>query len=474
MVKVMKYFKPAYPAEFRKLVKKLQSKLVVVSTLSKRENGVVKKRVVISNICEGNYRRSIEEIFAYFGGVKKVIKSLEGKIYIKPNITSSVYYAYTNPHIVACLIQFLREEGCKKVLVIENCTQADFSRNAFTASGMLEAVESAGGECIFLDELKHIPINLDTGEKKYTLQFPELVINDLVRHRDKNTYISVPKLKTHDMTVVTLGIKNQHGLISDESKQVEHHYGLHDKLANMLKIIKPDFTLIDGEYAVGEGPVAPRRKKELIKKYDILIGGDDVVAVDTVGAKILGYDVSEIKHLTIAAKMGLGCGNLNEIDIIGDINRFKERVPYAKERVYPPELNVRIIAGREMACREGCLGQVESMLDMFLFDAKGQGNFSVVAGKGFLKKDLENLQEPIIVVGGCAEEEVGNFLQSQYANVKIVKGCSDITAISTVLLDVTKPDANILADGMDIQKRIENELKAKEKGCNSIFMRLTN
>jgi len=71
--------------------------------------------------------------------------------------------------------------------------------------------------------IKTHTITLDTGEKRYTLQFPELVINDLVRHRDENTYISVPKLKTHDMTVVTLGIKNQHGLISDESKQVEHH-----------------------------------------------------------------------------------------------------------------------------------------------------------------------------------------------------------------------------------------------------------
>ncbi|MEM3651205.1 MAG: DUF362 domain-containing protein, partial [Candidatus Jordarchaeaceae archaeon] len=445
-----------------------------VRMVLKPEEVVVKKRVVISNIRGRNYRRSIEEIFAYFGGVKNVVKSLEGKIYIKPNITSSVYYAYTNPRIVACLIHFLREEGCKKVFVIENCTQADFSRNAFTASGMLEAVESAGGECLFLDELKHIPLTLDTGEKQYTLQFPELIIDDLVRHRDKNTYISVPKLKTHDMTVVTLGVKNQHGLISDESKQVEHHYGLHAKLANMLKIVKPDFTLIDGEYVVGEGPVAPRRKKELIKRYDILIGGDDVVAVDTVGARILGYDISEIKHLTIAAKMGLGCGNLNEIEVIGDITRFKERVPYAKERVYPPELNVRILAGRERACREGCLGQVESILDMFLFDAKGQGNFSVVAGKGFLKNDLENLQEPILIVGDCAEEEAGNFIQSHYRNVKIVKGCSDITAISTALLDITKPDVNILADGMDIQKRIENELKAKEKGCNSIFMRLTN
>ena len=433
-----------------------------------------KPRVVISNINKKDYKSAIKRIFDYFGGIKNIVKKREGRIYIKPNITSSIYYAYTNPYVVASLIEILREEGCKKIFVIENCTQADFSRNVFMASGMTEAIESAGGECIFLDELKQIPITVDTDEKQYALEFPQLIIKDLVKEKQKNTYINVPKLKTHDMTHVTLGVKNQHGLISDESKQIEHHYGLHTKLASMLKITNPDFTIIDGEHAVGEGPVSPRRKKDLIKKYDILIGGRDVLAVDTVGAKVLGYDRTEIKHLTIATDMGLGCGNLDEIEIIGEIHRFKERVPYAKERIYPPELNIKIVAGKEMACREGCLGQVESMLDMFLFDANGQGNFSVVAGKGFSKSDLENLQEPIVVVGDCTIEEVGDYLQSKYKDVRIVRKCSDLTAISTVLLDVVKPDANILADGMDVQKRIENELIANEKGCNALFMRLTN
>jgi len=431
-------------------------------------------RVVISPLYRKDYRSALKSIFDAFSGIKNIVKSPQGKIYIKPNITSSVFYAYTNPDVVAALIKLLRDEGCKRIFVIENCTQADFSRNAFIASGMLDAVESAGGECIFLDEVKQIPITVDTGAKQYELEFPELIVNDLIIDKDNHTYINMPKLKTHDMTKVTLGVKNQHGLISDASKQVEHHYGLHAKLASMLKIIQPDFTIIDGEYAIGEGPLAPKRNREMIKVYDILVGGDDVVAVDTVGAKILGYDRNEIEHLTIAVDMGLGCGNLDEIEIIGDIRQFNVKVPYAKERIYPHELNVKIVPGKEMACREGCLGQVESMLDLFLFDAKGQGNFSVVAGKGFSKSALHKLPEPIVVVGDCAIEEVGNYLQSNHQDVRMVKGCSDITAISITLLDISKPDASILADGMDVEKRIENELIAKEKGCNSLFMKLTD
>ncbi len=255
---------------------------------------------------------------------------------------------------------------------------------------------------------------------------------------------------------------------------MEHNYGLHAKLANMLKIIKPDFTIIDGEFAVGEGPVAPRRLKEMIKRYNILVGGTDVLAVDTVGARILGYERNEIKHLTIASEMGLGCGNLEEIEIIGNLQRFQEIIPYAKPRIYPLELNIKLVPGRQMACREGCLGQVESMLDMFLFDAKGKGNFSVVAGKGFSEADLNNLIEPIIVVGDCTIKEVGDLLKSKYKKVRMVKGCSDLTAISMALIPVTRPNTNLLSDGMDIQKRIENERVAIKRGCNSIFMRLTS
>lgn len=440
---------------------------------SKKEKNKIKPKVVISTIDNKDYKTALMTIFNNFGGIKNIIKNPDKKIYIKPNITSSIYYAYTNPEIIASLIELLKIEGCKNVYVIENCTQADFSRNAFWACGMTEAVESVGAECIFLDEVKQIPITVDTGEKQYDLEFPEFLIKDLVINKKENTYINFPKLKTHDMTVVTLGVKNQHGLISDESKKIEHHYGLHAKLASILKIIKPDFTLIDGEYAIGEGPVGGRRKKELIKEFNILIGGNDVVAVDTVGAKILGYERNEIKHLTIATEMGLGCGNLNEINIIGDINRFKEKVPYAKERIYPPKLNIKIVAGKEMACREGCLGQVESMLDMFLFDAKGRGNFSIIAGKGFSKEDLSNLQEPIVIVGDCAIEEIADFIQSHYEKVQIVKECSDLTAISMALVRVTRSSTKILSDGMDIKKRIENEKIALANGCNSLFMKLS-
>nr|MDO8098746.1 DUF362 domain-containing protein [Candidatus Njordarchaeota archaeon] len=162
----------------------------------------------------------------------------------------SIFYAYTNPQVVASLVELLREAGCRKIFVIENCSQADFSRNAFMASGMLEAVESTGGKCLYLDELKQVLVAVDTGEKQYELEFPELLVSHLIKNKEKNTYFDMPKLKTHDMTTVTLGVKNQHGLISDLSKQVEHHYGLHAKLASMLKVIKPDFTIIDGEYAI--------------------------------------------------------------------------------------------------------------------------------------------------------------------------------------------------------------------------------
>ncbi len=78
--------------------------------------------------------------------------------------------------------------------------------------------------------------------------------------------------------------------------------------------------------------------------------------MDTVGAKILGYDVEEVKHIKLAAEQGLGIGDFKDIEIIGDISRFRERFPCTPCRDCPSE--VRFVKGREMVFMESCYGNM--------------------------------------------------------------------------------------------------------------------
>ena len=121
----------------------------------------------------------------------------------------------------------------------------------------------------------------------------------------KDFYISVPKLKTNLYTRVTLGFKNAMGVIPYALRERNHSYRIDEKLADMLYILKPDLTLIDGLVG-GEGntpaPVDPVDSR-------LLIAGKDPVATDRVGCRIMGFDPDEIPLFQEVEKRDFFMGN---------------------------------------------------------------------------------------------------------------------------------------------------------------------
>ena len=52
-------------------------------------------------------------------------------------------------------------------------------------------------------------------------------------------------------------------------------------------------------------------------KMDLVIAGLDPVAVDTVGAAVMGFDPLKAKHIALAAEKGLGICDLDRTRILG-------------------------------------------------------------------------------------------------------------------------------------------------------------
>ena len=50
-----------------------------------------------------------------------------------------------------------------------------------------------------------------------------------------------------------------------------------------------------------------------VKNY--ILASGDMVAIDAVAAKMMGFDPLLIKFIRLAHERGLGCGDLNEIEI---------------------------------------------------------------------------------------------------------------------------------------------------------------
>ena len=132
-----------------------------------------------------------------------------------------------------------------------------------------------------------------------------------------NNVLHLPTMKTHVFTTITGAMKNAFGGLLSERRHWTHsviHETLVDLLAIQKEIHSGIFAVMDGTFA-GDG-AGPRAMVPHVKGY-ILASGDSV-AIDAVAAKMMGFDPMSLRFIRLAHEAGLGCGEVREIEIVGD------------------------------------------------------------------------------------------------------------------------------------------------------------
>lgn len=403
----------------------------------------------------------IKEIFDTLGG-KSLLKS-SGDVYVKPNAVDSRPYTHTRPEVVEAVIRYWFEAGARNVYLIENSTQCTYTRLVFKLTGYKTICKRTGAVPIYLDEDETITLKFpgkkgvsESNERGYDLtefEMPRTVVEKLIDEKDKNLYVNLPKLKTHSMGVVTLGIKNQWGFPRHADRSPDHNYNLHSKLVDVLSYVRPDITLVEGVEGTiyGHYPLLAFADK-CVKPFKVLIGGLNVVATDTVGAAVFGLGIDNVPHIKIAIERGLSDGvvkaedielvgdysDIENIDIIGDISDYGGSYPFDLYPEFPRD--VTIIKGKEMACREGCVNNSLTLLQVLSYDFNGRGGWSLLMGKGFDPQEIEGLKGPVLIVGKCAIEEVSERLIGRLGKRKIYLSgeCNDLRATTEAMCHLTK------------------------------------
>jgi len=387
-------------------------------------------KVVVENSDRSGLAPAVAGIFKEFGGGRAFLKK-SGEIFLKVNAIDFRAYCFTDPVFLGAVIDYFYQEGAKRVYVMENATQGNFTRMVFARNGYLEIIKKHKARALYLDEGPAASISLP--HLGYPIDTARVIVEKLIEQKDQHTYVSLPKLKTHSMTGVTLGVKNQFGLIHQYDRIDDHNFRLHQKLADILCVIKPDFTLIEGLEATDHGhyPLTSCPERFVVP-LQVLIGGDDVVAVDTVAVKVMGMDPGKIEHLRWAREWGLGEGDLNKIEIKGDLKRFTHKFTDELIPDFPPDVNV--IKGKERVCKEGCQNNLLMLVQMLAFDQGGKGGFSLVIGKGFEKEDLKKTRHRVLVVGKCAVEEAAPVLKREGRRIFQVSGHNNLSGMLQALL----------------------------------------
>ena len=180
------------------------------------------------------YLKKLKNISQFSGWLNELPFNIPpGKpVVLKPNLvfpaieTSGVV---SDARLAGMLIEHLRQMGVRDITIAEGPGLGVDPLEAFEKTGFGELSRKHNVPLIDLNQAPRHPVNWYDGE----LQLP-LIFKDAY-------YINLPKLKTHINTLVTLGLKNQKGLLSYADKKCFHKSGLHRPVAELYKLIRPDF-----------------------------------------------------------------------------------------------------------------------------------------------------------------------------------------------------------------------------------------
>lgn len=235
------------------------------------------------------------------------------QILIKPNYITAQHPSTgitTDGRVVEGIVRFLKGLGRDDIVIGEGSGLAN-TFEAFRVAGL----DDVGKRW----NVRLIDLNNDVFVEVYPPNPLALKRVRVAKTALESIIISVPKLKVHRLTTVTLGLKNMMGALA--SKGSMHNGRLNENIVDLASILKPSLTVIDGIIA-GEGHEVSGNPVEM----NLVIAGTDPVAVDAVGAAVMGISPTEVKHLVLAEKKGLGTCRLENIEIIGEpIERVRRK-----------------------------------------------------------------------------------------------------------------------------------------------------
>lgn len=294
---------------------------------------------------------------------------------IKPNFTSTTnQLATTHVEAVRALLEFLKPRYSGSIIIGEGAALTD-TFEAFRNFGYEPLIEGYGVRLMDLNRDQWVKAEV------YDRNLAHLELRVAKTTWESPYHISVGPPKTHDTVITTLSLKNMimGSLICDQRggsstlfhalsratpswmkrapflegirRDVADTFLRDDKFAmhqgypainlnlyTLAKDIAPHLSVIDGFLGMeGAGPVggAP-------VELHVAMASTDFLAADTVAAKVMGYDIEEIGYLYYCQAKGLGVGDLEKIEIVGNTRLEGCVRPFRPHPTYRQQLRWQI------------------------------------------------------------------------------------------------------------------------------------
>ncbi|MCF2143363.1 MAG: DUF362 domain-containing protein [Candidatus Heimdallarchaeota archaeon] len=363
------------------------------------------------------------------------------KLILKPNLVGvfrdigfspAIVPQSTDPRVLDAIVEYFTP-FVDEIIIAEASGSGFPTRTSFKLAGLDRLAKYRGIKLACLEEQPVERYYLPKAKAMKECLIPA-IFGEVVRK--EASYISIPKMKTNMYTEVTLGFKNAMGIIPLNLRQRDHNYNLEQKLVDLLFLLKPDVTIIDGIVG-GQGQI-PATAEPI--ESGIVISGTNVVETDSIATEIMGLKAEKVKLIHLAKKMGFGN---DSVEIIGEKEpiHFKQADPSLMNDAFHEKFpKVTALIGHqlktapiitdlkkvkkndlkkmELACRGGCLvatrmafellaGEEQKIPPMTIIIGKG----AIVNGKGpyyfdregkaYTLKKIAEINQPVLAIGSC-------------------------------------------------------------------------
>jgi uncharacterized protein (DUF362 family) len=225
------------------------------------------------------------------------------RLLVKPNLVDVIdgHPTATAAEVVGAVVDLLREKGAAEIFVGDGSAFRRDTQAVAASCGLLEILSARQVPFIDLNYDDPQPVKVQDGWLRLS---PQLWLPSHVLEADY--VISVPKLKTHHWSGVSLSMKNLIGIVPGARygwpKNIVHVNSVTASILGIYRLVPPVLAIVDGIIGMeGDGPLFGTAVE-----HGLLAVGRDPLAVDTICAGLMGFEVDQVSHLSLAAWAGIG------------------------------------------------------------------------------------------------------------------------------------------------------------------------
>jgi len=371
---------------------------------------------------------TLQEVVTLCNGLKGL--TISDRVFLKPNLVGwddrypmPLYGIFTTSRLVEDMVVVLKDYGARHITIGEGSVYFKGKERLFTTQQiftMLGYPLLAKRYGVELMDIHEEPFDI--------VEFDDFNLQISKPAMESDFLINMPALKTHNQSMLSLGLKNLKGCISTRSRKFCHSadHRLDYYLSLFVEKLRPSLTVLDGIYGLEKGPY----QGSLAVRMDAIAASRDPLAVDIVGAYLAGLNPAYVPHLREYAERNGRSLSLEDLQLRGSpIHELAHPLRWdniwRKDNSGPKawdELGIRGISfpKYDNTLCTGCSYLYGPILLMVMSAYRGRpfGNVEILTGKSMRPSGTA---DKTMLVGNCMIK--ANRKDSRMKEAVLAKGC---------------------------------------------------